>query len=161
MQVERSNSDALVVNKLPDGSTLIVDAKNETVFALNATAGAAWDACTSPTTLAEVTESMQRSFDPAINEELAEEALLQLHAKNLVTASGLSPQGSRRQFMTTLGSIAVPLVVALSVADQRAFASVAGSRPTTHPPEEPLPILPLPPLKPLPKLPILPIFPGH
>src|SRR5271170_3487647 len=88
MQVERTNSDALVVNKLPDGSTVIVDAKNETVFALNATAGAAWDACDSSTTLAGVTESMQRSFDPEISEELAEEAILQLHGKNLVKTSG-------------------------------------------------------------------------
>ena len=64
MQIERTNSDALVINKLPDGSTVIVDAKNEAVFALNPTAGAAWDACSAPTTLTGVTESMQRSFDP-------------------------------------------------------------------------------------------------
>ena len=70
MQVERTDSDALVVNKLPDGSTVIVDAKNETVFALNATAGAAWDACSDPTTLSGVTERMQRSLDQEITEEV-------------------------------------------------------------------------------------------
>ena len=51
MRVERTNSDELLVDKLPDGSKFIVDPKNETVFALNATAGAAWDACGAPTTL--------------------------------------------------------------------------------------------------------------
>ena len=124
MQIERTNSDALVVNKLPDGSTVIVDAENEAVFALNPTAGAAWDACRNPTTLAGVTESMQLSFDPAINEELAEEAILQLHDKNLVRISGSSSPATRRQFITTLSSIALPLVVSLSMAEQRAYAFI-------------------------------------
>ncbi len=127
MQVERVDSNALVVNKLPDGSTVIVDAKSEMVFALNATAGAAWDACSNPTTLAGVTEAMQRSFDSRMNEELAEEAILQLHDKNLVRTTGTSSQASRRQFLATLGAVAVPLVVSLSVADQRAYAVVASS----------------------------------
>src|SRR5271168_1985933 len=104
MQIERTNSDALVVNKLPDGSTVIVDAENDAVFALNSTAGAAWDACGRSTTLAGVTESMQRSFDPGIREELAEEAILQLQDKNLVKTSGISSQASRRQFITTMSS---------------------------------------------------------
>jgi hypothetical protein len=149
MQVERTNSDALVVNKLPDGSTVIVDAKNETVFALNATAGAAWDACSDPTTLSRVTESMQRSFGPEINEELAEEAILQLHDKNLVKTSGSSSQATRREFITTLSAIALPVVVALSVADQRAYALVASSRPRPHPTPPPPP--PPPPIR-LPRL---------
>jgi hypothetical protein len=129
MQIERTNSDALVINKLPDGSTVIVDPKNDAVFALNATAGAAWDACSAPTTLAGVTESMQQSFDPGISEELAEDAILQLHDKRLVQATGVSSQASRRQFITTMGSIALPLVVSLSVAEQRAYAKTASSKP--------------------------------
>ena len=149
MQVERTNLDTLVVNKLPDGSTVIVDAKNETVFALNATAGAAWDACSDPTTLSRVTESMQRSFGPEINEELAEEAILQLHDKNLVKTSGASSQATRREFLTTLSAIALPVVVSLSIADQRAYALVASSRPRPHPTPPPPP--PPPPIR-LPRL---------
>ena len=144
MQVERTNLDTLVVNKLPDGSTVIVDAKNETVFALNATAGAAWDACSDPTTLSRVTESMQRSFGPEINEELAEEAILQLHDKNLVKTSGASSQATRREFLTTLSAIALPVVVSLSIADQRAYALVASSRPRPTPPPPPPPPIRLP-----------------
>lgn len=127
MQIERTNSDALVVSKLPDGSTVIVDAENEAVFALNSTAGAAWDACNGSTTLAGVTESMQRSFDPRISEELAEEAILQLHDKRLVRTSGGSSQASRRQFITTMSTVALPLVVSLSIAEQRAHAGTASS----------------------------------
>jgi len=133
MQVERSNSDALVVNKLPDGSTVIVDAKNETVFALNATAGAAWDACSDPTTLSAITERMQHSLNPEITEELAEEAILRLQEQNLVKTSGAQP--NRRQFIARMGAAAaLPLVVALPVTEQRAHAQRARSTPTTTPP---------------------------
>jgi len=135
MQVERSDADALVVNKLPDGSTVIVDAKNETVFALNATAGAAWDACSEPTTLSGVTERMQRSLDPKITPELAEEAILQLKEQNLVKTSGSQP--SRRQFIATLGTAALPLVVSLPIAEQRAYAEQARSGGATPPPSQP------------------------
>ena len=127
MQIERINSDALVVNRLPDGSTVIVDAENEAVFALNPTAGAAWEACDGSTTFAGVAESTQRSFDPGISEELAEQAVLQLHDKKLVKVSGTPSQASRRQFITTMSSIALPLVMSLSIAEQRAYAKKTSS----------------------------------
>jgi hypothetical protein len=133
MHVERVNSDALVVNQLPDGSRVILDPTSEKVFALNATAGAAWDACSDPTTLATVTQSMQRSFDPKTTPELAEEAILQLQDKQLVRTSEVSPQSSRRKFLTALGATAVPFVVSLTIADQRAHAVYAASKPTTAP----------------------------
>jgi hypothetical protein len=124
MHVECTNLDALVVNKLPDGSRVIVDPANETVFALNATAGAAWDACSSPTTLSKITEHMQRSFDPATTTEVAERAILQLEEKKLVKTS----QTTRRQLLGSLSAaIALPLVVSLTLADQRAYAHSSGS----------------------------------
>ena len=136
MQIERTHSDALAVNQLPDGSKVIVNRKNETVFALNATAGVAWDACIDPTTLAKVTESMQRSLGPEITEELAEEAILQLEQKKLVTTSG-SSKTSRREFIARLSAVALPLVVSLTIAEQRAYAQSAAS--TTAPPPPPPP----------------------
>jgi len=138
MQVERTNPGVLVENKLPDGSRVIVDSANETVFALNATAGAAWDACSMPTSLSGVAEDMRRSLDSTITEEFAEEAILQLQDKKLVNTSGSSPHATRRQFLATLG-FAVPLVVSLTVTDQKAHAVVARSRPgpTAVPPPPP------------------------
>lgn len=127
MLVERTNSNAFVINPLPDGSRVIVDSENERVLALNATAGAAWDACTIPTTLSGVAEHMQSSLDPGITEELAEDAILQLQQKGLVKTLGSSPQSTRREFIATLSAVAVPLVVSLSVAEQRAYASTARS----------------------------------
>src|SRR5579863_7948336 len=110
MQVERANSDGFMVNQLPDGSRIIVDAPNQTVFALNATAGAAWDACTGSTTVSEVTEKMQRSFDPEVTEEIAVAAIDQLREKKLVSTSGAFSMPTRRQMIQGLGAIAVPLV---------------------------------------------------
>ncbi len=129
MQVKRTNSNDLQVDKLPDGSKVIVDHKNEMVFSLNATAGAAWDACSGPTTLSEVAEDMQRSLDPRITEDLALEAILQLQEKNLVTTSGSAPNATRRQIFATLGAIAIPVVVSLTMAEQRAHAEGISSVP--------------------------------
>ena len=138
MQVERTDFDALVVNGLPDGSKVIVDSRNEKVFALNATAGAAWDACKGPTTLSQVAVDMQRSFNPGITEEVAEEAILQLQERKLVTTSEPISRTTRRQLIATLGTIAVPLVVSLTMTEQQAHALQARSainppKPKPHP----------------------------
>jgi hypothetical protein len=134
MQVERTNSNNLSVDKLPDGSRVIFDPQSETVFALNTTAGAAWDACSRPTTLSKVTEDMQRSVDPSVTEELALDAILQLQEKNLVTTSGSSSNATRRQVFSTLSAIAIPLVVSLTMAEQRDHALLAASGIGTTPP---------------------------
>ncbi|HEX3436984.1 MAG TPA: PqqD family protein [Pseudacidobacterium sp.] len=140
MQVERSASDALAVNKLPDGSAVIVDSNNQTVFALNPTASAAWDACSHPTTLSEITKEMQQSFDPDVTEEVAQEAILQLQEQKLVKMSGKSlASASRREFIAKLGTAAavLPLVVSLPIAEQRAYALRAKSTVPTAPPPPP------------------------
>jgi len=121
------NSSELVVNSLPDGSRVIVNSNNETVFAMNATAGAAWDACSDPATLAKVTERMQRSFDPNVTEELAEAAVLQLQGKKLVKVTGDAPKATRRAVLAGLSAVALPLVVSLTVGEQKAHAMNARS----------------------------------
>jgi hypothetical protein len=137
IQVKRSNADGLKINQLPDGSKVIVDARNEKVFALNATAGAAWDACSNPTTLSKVAEEMQHSFNPGVTEEIAEAAILRLQEQNLVTVAGPTFAPSRRAVLATLGAIALPLVVSLTMTEQRAYAQTTGSndgfnRPEAH-----------------------------
>jgi|ERR1035438_9956020 hypothetical protein len=134
MQIERTNKN-LVVNGLPDGSKVIVDSKNEKVFALNATAGAAWDACSSQTTLSDVAADMRRN-NPAITDEVAEQAISQLKEKELVKTSGLLNNASRRQVLAGLTAVALPLVVSMTMTEQRAFAAVAnsGQQPPSDPP---------------------------
>ena len=128
MQIERRDTSDLIVNGLPDGSKVIVDSRNEKVFALNPTAGAAWDACSSQTTLNKVAADMRRS-DPAITEEAAEQAVIQLQEKELVKTSGLLRNASRRQVLAGLSAVALPLVVSMTMTEQRAFAQVANSGP--------------------------------
>jgi hypothetical protein len=127
MQVERVNSHDFVVNSMPDGSRVIRNSNNEMVFALNATAAAAWDACSSATTIANVAAEMRRSFDPNVTDELAEACLLQLQQKNLVCISGQFPTATRRQVLAGLMAVALPLVVSLTVGEQKAHADQARS----------------------------------
>jgi hypothetical protein len=137
MNIERTNLRWLVVNRLPDGSKVIVDSVNSTVFALNPMAGAAWDACSRPTNLLSVTAEMRRSFHPETTEELARQAVFELAGESLVRASGASAQVTRRRMLGSLGAaLALPLVVSLTMADQRAFAQNSGSlfnRPRANP----------------------------
>jgi len=138
MEVERVPLAGLVESKLPDGSRILVDEQNETIVAMNATAGAAWEACSDPTTLSGVTETMRQSLDPGVETELAEEAIRQLREKNLVKTSGFAPQSTRRAFLGKLSAAAaLPLVVSLTMTEQRAYAVQAVS--AVQPPVEHLP----------------------
>jgi hypothetical protein len=127
MQIERVNPSDFVVKSLPDGSRIIVNSNNETVFAMNATAGAAWDACADPASLSNVTERMQHSFDPNVTEDLAQAAVLQLQEKKLVKVSGDMPKATRREVLAGLSAVALPLVVSLTVGEQKAHALNARS----------------------------------
>jgi hypothetical protein len=132
MQFERVNSEGLVVDSMPDGSRIIRNSKNETVFALNATAGAAWDACSSATTISGVAQEMRRSFDPNVTDELAETCILVFQEKNLVTISGSAPKHTRRAILAGLSAVALPLVVSLTVGEQKAHAQKANSNESWH-----------------------------
>jgi hypothetical protein len=129
MDIERNAASSFVENSLPDGSRVIVDSQNEKVYALNATAGAAWDACSNSTSLSSVTESMRRAMGADVTEEMAESAILQLQEQNLVATSQPSkrPGPSRRQLIMGIGAVAVPLVVSLTLGEQRAHAAIAKS----------------------------------
>lgn len=133
MVVERVNPTNFVVNAMPDGSRIIRNNENETVFALNATAAAAWDACSSATTIAAVAEEMRRSLDPHITDDLAEASLLELQDKKLVTLSGSGFKATRREVLAGLGAVALPLVVSLTMGEQKAHAEHARSRDDSHP----------------------------
>ena len=133
MHIERKDSKNLLINGLPDGSRVIVDSPNERVYALNSTAGAAWDACASQTTLSQVAESMRQSCGPSISDEVAEQAIAQLAEKNLVKTSGPFAHTSRRSVLAGIGAVALPLVVSMTLGDQRAMAQSARSNPLEDP----------------------------
>jgi hypothetical protein len=127
MQIERVNLSSFSVNLMPDGSRIIRNNANETVFALNATAAAAWDACASANTIAAIGEEMRRSFDSQVTDELAEASILELQDKKLVNISGSEFKATRRQVLAGLGAVALPLVVSLTMGEQKAHAERARS----------------------------------
>jgi hypothetical protein len=136
MQVKRISATSLEVEKLPDGSTAIFNPFSKTVYSLNATSAAAWEACESATTLVHVTEFMQRSFNPGITEEIALEAIMQLQEQGLAEIAVPPAALTRRSALATAAGVMAPLVLALTSTEQRAFALAAGSgTTTTRPPE--------------------------
>lgn len=122
MHVERADSSSLVETKLPDGSRVVVDTRNDAVIAMNASAGAAWEACSQPTTLSAIAADLEKA---GMNAEAAEDAVFQLRDKKLVTTSE-PPKPSRRRFMAGM-AVTVPIVAAMSLAEQKAFAERCGS----------------------------------
>ncbi|WP_109484765.1 PqqD family peptide modification chaperone [Occallatibacter savannae] len=127
MKVERVNCGNLAINTMPDGSQIIRNSDDNTVLALNPTAAAAWEACAGANTVEEVAETMRRSLNPAVTEELAEASLLELQDKKLVSISGSGFKATRRQILAGLGAVALPLVVSLTVGEQKAHAEHASS----------------------------------
>ena len=127
MKVERVNCSELSVSQMPDGSRIVRNTEDATVLALNATAAAAWDACSSASTVAEVAEEMRRSFNPNVTEELAEASLLELQNKKLVSITGSGFKATRREVLAGLSAVALPLVVSLTIGEQKAHADEANS----------------------------------
>lgn len=125
----------LVTEKLPDGSTAVFNPDSKTVYSLNASAAAAWEACQPKATLSQVAGEMQRVLNAPVSQEIAMEAISQLLEKGLVTTSAPQafqlPVASRRSMLSAIAGVAVPVVLALTVAEQRAFALIAGSGTTT------------------------------
>jgi hypothetical protein len=75
-----------------------------------------------------------RRTNPAVTDEVAENAVLQLQEKELIKASGLLKNASRRQVLAGLTAVALPLVVSMTMTEQKAFAERANSRQDPPPP---------------------------
>ncbi|MBS1806293.1 MAG: PqqD family peptide modification chaperone [Acidobacteria bacterium] len=127
MQIERGDSSNFVSDSLPDGSRIIRDSGQQRIYALNPTAAAAWDACATASTLTSVANEMRRSFDSNVTDELAEASVLELQEKKLVSISEPGFKATRRQILAGLGAVALPLVVSLTVGEQKAHADRAKS----------------------------------
>ena len=132
MQIDRADSSNFAVDSLPDGSRIIRDPDQQAVYALNPTAAAAWEACSSASTISDVAEEMRRSFDSKVTDELAEASLQELQEMKLITITGAGLKATRRQVLAGLGAVALPLVVSLTVGEQKAHAEHAGSFDNDH-----------------------------
>jgi hypothetical protein len=137
LDIARTGSPNVIAQKLPDGSMAIFEAASKNVYSLNPSAAAAWDACESATTLPRLAAAMSRQLNAPITEDLAHEAVSELLAAGLVRVSPAERLGtSRRTMLKQVAGVAIPVVLVLTGAEQRALAQNNGSNPpvTTPPP---------------------------
>lgn len=120
-----------MVAKLPDGSTALLHRETNTVYSLNATATAAWEACSAPVEISGVVESMRASLGADVTEDVALESLEQLKQKGLLKTADLPSRSSRRAALATAAGILAPVVLALTSAEQKAYADMSMSPPPT------------------------------
>ena len=127
----RSGSSEFVVQALPDGSTAIFEVATKNVYSLNPSAAAAWEACASVTTLSRLAAEMSRRLNRPVTEDLAHEAVSELVAVGLVSATPADRLGtSRRAMLKQVAGVALPVVLVLTGAQQRAHAQTNGPTPS-------------------------------
>ncbi len=131
----------LAVEKLADGSTAIVDERTKTVHSLNPTAALVFEACAQGVSLEQIIAALELHAGHAVAPEVALEAISQLGAANLIASDAPMPlaaiEQDRRSVLKaigTFGAVALPVVLTLTAAEQKAYAQGAGSRTTTRPP---------------------------
>jgi len=122
-----------IVEKLPDGSTVVLDTVTKTVHSINQAAAAAFEACRERQTVARLATAMQEILQSPVTEEMALEAVWELQRAGLIACSGSRPpevaETSRRSVLKTAAAVAAPLVLSLTAAEQRAYALTGGSPP--------------------------------
>ena len=136
LEIVRSGSSEFVVQVLPDGSTAIFEVATKNVYSLNQSAAAAWEECASATTLSRLATAMSRRLNRTVTEDLAHEAVSELVAVGLVNVTPAERLGtSRRAMLKQVAGVALPVVLVLTGAEQRAHAQSNGSNPplTTQP----------------------------
>jgi len=132
LEIVRSGSSEFIVQALPDGSTAIFEVATKNVYSLNPSAAAAWEACASATTLSRLATEMSRRLNRPVTEDLAHEAVSELVAVGLVSATPAERLGtSRRAMLKQVAGVALPVVLVLTGAEQRAHAQTNGSNPVT------------------------------
>jgi hypothetical protein len=132
LEIVRSGSSEFIVQALPDGSTAIFEVATKNVYSLNPSAAAAWESCASVTTLSRLAAEMSRRLNRPVTEDLAHEAVSELVAVGLVSATPAERLGtSRRAMLKQVAGVALPVVLVLTGAEQRAHAQSNGSNPIT------------------------------
>ena len=134
----QSNTGALSVEKLPDGSTAVVDRRSNSVHSLNASATQIWEACANGATFAEIQSALEKRAGEPVDAMAIRQGLAQLQRAKLIESE--SPLGlddidiGRRSLLKRVGAagaFAIPVVLTLTASEQRAYAfqSLSGTTP--------------------------------
>ena len=133
----QTESASRVTEKLPDGSIAFLDGETKRVCFLNASAAAAWEACAGESDVPSIARRMHASLGLPISNEAALAALAKLEENNLVEIIGtVDPVllASRRSLLKTVGAVGgtlAPVVLAMTAAEQKAYALTTTSGTTT------------------------------
>ncbi len=133
----QTDTSHLIVEKLSDGTTAILDKNTKSVYSLNASAAAAFEACSNTASAAQIAKSMQAALGTPVTEEMALTALAQLEEHGLVSSTvpeDVAAIASRRSLLKKIGAVggaAIPVVLAMTAAEQRASAFQQSSGTTT------------------------------
>jgi len=137
----QSGLESLCVEKLADGSTAIVDSRSKSVHSLNTSATLVWEACAKGATFAQIQAFVETRIGTLVEADVIRQALAQLQQANLIESE--SPHGlesidlGRRSMLKragVAGALAVPVVLTLTAAEQKAYAVGALSGTTTPAP---------------------------
>lgn len=131
----------LDIETLADGSTAIFDQRSKSVHSLNASATAVWEACAKGATMPQLLAALTARYGSPVGPETVVHALAQLEAADLIESdarvaapvSGIDRR-SMLKSIGTAGAVAIPVVLTLTGAEQRAYAQAAGSVVTTPAP---------------------------
>jgi hypothetical protein len=138
--------ESLSIERLSDGSTAIVDNRVKSVHSLNPSATLVWEACAKGATTAQICKAIEAKSGSPADAEVIYHALAQLQRANLIESeSPISAENidlGRRSMLKragAAGAIAIPVVLTLTAAEQRAYAFQSGSGTTTPAPTTPPP----------------------
>jgi len=136
----QSGVESLAVEKLSDGSTAIVDGRSKSVHSLNPSATLVWEACAPGATFAEIHAAVEDRTGAPVDADAIRQALAQLQRVTLIEGPSTLPVESidlgRRSLLRRAGAVgafAIPVVLTLTAAEQKAYAFAAVSG-TTLPP---------------------------
>jgi len=131
----QSDLGSSAVENLPDGSVVICDERSKAIHSLNASAASVWRACAEGASeshlFAALADGEQHGSDEALRTAIHQLQQAHLIEPGCNVASEATVNQGRRAMVRALGT-AVPLVLTLGAAQQRAYAGGAKS----HPPDD-------------------------
>src|SRR5208283_5651354 len=137
MRFRQTQSASRVTEKLPDGSIAFLDGETKRVCFLNTSAAAAWEACAEEADETTIAHRMREILGSPVTNEEALAALAKLEENSLIEAIGtVDPAllASRRSLLKTVGALGgalAPVVLAMTAAEQKAYAADSISGTTT------------------------------
>ncbi len=95
-------SPEISVEKLPDGTTAVLDQRSKDIHSLNSSATVVWEACKQGATLAQVRQALEAHIGTTVDEELAMSALSQLGKVKLIQSNAPAPEAMTARLLPPL-----------------------------------------------------------